>query len=155
MKIILFPVISFFSGMFAACASLHAPENLTISINPVMRTVIFEFLEDCEKVLNTETCKPKLQLEGGFKKLDKDLLGTCYVYETPSYLREIYIDPEVTDPNLFRVVMYHELMHCILGTEHTDNELDIMNSRMDQKSADYIANNWDNFVKQALTREQK
>lgn len=155
MKIILFPVISFFSGMFAACSSLHAPDKFTLRVDPTLEQTIFDFLKDCEQLLGDSVCKPPIKLEAGFKQLDDDTLGTCYVYETPSFLRKIYIDPEVTDPNLFRVVMYHELMHCILGTQHNDNELDIMNSYMGQNSADYIVNDWDFFVKQALTREQK
>ena len=152
MFMMLIPILSFLSGLMLACSTLSVPEHLTVQVDTVMHQTVFDFLDDCEAVLGAEKCKPRYELEGGIRKLENGTLGTCYVYDTPAYLRKIYVDKSVEDPDLFRVVMYHELMHCILDFQHHDDGLDIMNSTTNADNAKEIAKSWDEFVNQALKR---
>jgi hypothetical protein len=154
MKIIIVLILSYLSGLVVACSTtdVNAPRRMIVEVDPIMQETVNNFLSDCEKVLGREKCRPNIELQGKIRPLKEDTLGLCYIYENPEHLRRIFVDDNVTDPNLFRVVLYHELMHCVLEFPHHDDELDIMNSSADIISARSIVQFWESYVYKSLVR---
>ena len=148
-------MISFCVGLLTcSCSTLDdgEPRRLSVLVEQEMIDIVNDFFTDCEKVLGSEKCRPAVELQGKIRPLKENTLGVCYIYDNPEYLRRIYVDDDVTDPDLFRVVLYHELMHCVLEFPHNDDELDIMNSSADIISAKNIRYYWDFYVHKSLVR---
>ena len=77
-------------------------------------------------------------------------VGLCTVAAT-SDGRVAYRDVQIlkgmaNDPILLRVIMFHELGHCLLGLDHTGTEnKEIMDAIIDIDDA-YAVENWDSLV---------
>jgi hypothetical protein len=64
-----------------------------------------------------------------------DRLGTCYLWYdgTKTYGNIVYanirLDPQLrnAESRMVRIVMFHELGHCIMASDHVDDPLDLMN----------------------------
>ena len=135
-----------FTSMLASCGTLAPAKKMTV--DPRLQDDVINFLVDCERNLPYETCNPLLDVHLKVGKLpEKESLGVCITYGGDwSYKRVIIISPHILGAYNQKLVTYHELSHCILGMEHYDEEIDIMNSYEYSSKTQYLGENWDYFT---------
>jgi len=140
------------------CSTTAKPPDVPLSrIDPGLKPYVDKFYLECQKHNpNPESCAPLIKLTVRVKQTEENVLGVCYVYGKPyEYVRDIHISPNVVlNETLLTVVMYHELMHCVLGYQHFDAQLDIMNSYLNDESTAYFVKYWDFFLKTVFDREE-
>lgn len=140
------------SLMIVACAT-REPKRMIVDTTNQLAPHVSEFFKYCKMYLDEEKCSPKILLRVKIKPLPSNVLGQCTTYTVPEYLRVVTIRPDVAVGYNMKVVLYHELFHCVLDKPHYDEELDIMNSYEDEKSTEFIYENWFNYLKAVFYRE--
>jgi Zn-dependent peptidase ImmA (M78 family) len=122
-----------------------------MTIDPRLQDDVMNFLMECERNLPYETCNPVLDVTAKVGKLpEPDSLGVCFVYD--DHKRVIVIAPNTVESPSRRVVIFHEMAHCVLGMDHFDDGVDIMNSYEHPFKTQYIKDNWDYFTTQVFKR---
>jgi hypothetical protein len=144
--------------LLTACATTmpRAPDMPLSYIEPQLKPLVDEFYQECKKVLG-EQCQTRITLTVKVDKLSDNTYGVCYLYDKPyQYARHININSEIiTNPTLLRVVLFHELIHCVLEQEHYDTQLDLMNTYTNEKTASYLLSYWQFYLTTALERARK
>jgi hypothetical protein len=142
-----------------SCATAPTPPPTPLQrIDPTLSAEVENFYLDCKRLSpNPESCAPRIKLTVQVKDLSDPVWGVCYTYAPPyEYVRIVHMNRDTTlSPSLLKLVLYHELLHCVLGYEHYNDFLDVMNSSVDEKTADYVVNNLDYFLSIVFTREEK
>ncbi len=79
------------------------------------------------------------------------ILGTCFRDDGEWHIE---IDPEVFEEEevIQRVVVYHELFHCVYGMEHSDDKLYIMSPLIDTGNPNHYIRNWEPLLKREFDR---
>lgn len=141
------------------CSTTANPPDVPLSrIEPGLKPIVNQFIKDCKRLNpKPETCTPYIKLTVRVIPTDENTLGVCFMYNSPyEYVRDIHINPETTlNETLLTVVLYHELMHCVLGYRHYDTQLDIMNSYLANDSSSYFLKYFDFFLKLVFDREAR
>lgn len=110
------------------------------------------FFQKCVHHLSKELCLPKVPLEMGVETLEWPLLGECII-STPSQLDISISDRILEEAMLRRLIVYHELAHCIFDIDHHDDDIDIMNSTSQYDLT--ITQNLDFYLKKLFDRVRK
>ncbi|NRA45963.1 MAG: hypothetical protein HRU09_13505 [Oligoflexales bacterium] len=97
--------------------------------------------------------------------LDKDIVGTCtkmegtsrigktYIWQEIKILRPHFEESLIEHPNKAKIVVYHELGHCILGLNHsTNHQLGIMSEKLDGITG---YENFDEYVEEMMSSAQQ
>lgn len=113
---------------------------------------ITEFFLDCRAILGTDECSPQIDLKLEIKTLDEHTLGICYVYPYTGK-RLIQIDPDIIGQYNERLVVYHELFHCVLNRQHFDDSLDIMNTFEVEENTFKIYKDWQSYITNTFKRK--
>jgi hypothetical protein len=92
------------------------------------------------------------------KKLDKEIVGLCetvdnymrdqigpVVKKTLSQSVRVTIQGRPDFPAWERVLAYHELGHCVLGLDHREDRVSIMNANLPDE--DYISKHEESLIK--------
>jgi len=141
-----------------ACATTmpRAPDMPLSYIEPQLKPLVDEFYQECKKVLG-EQCQTRITLTVKVDKLSDNTYGVCYLYDKPyQYVRQVNINHDIIiNPTLLRVVLFHELIHCVLEQEHFDTYLDLMNTYTNEKTASYLLSYWQFYLTTALERARK
>jgi hypothetical protein len=134
--------------LLVACSTAPETELLTSRISPELKPLVDEFVSDCKRFVDNESCSPQITLTVQFKELKENNLGVCYLYDYPyNHVRRIEINEKIkATPELLKVVMVHELLHCVLQIEHFDKQLDIMNSYGNLETSKYLLSHWDFYL---------
>lgn len=139
--------------LIASCGTAQPMPKM--SVPSELKDDVKEFMVDCNYVLGYAKCNPSLDIKIKIKPLKEQRLGTCYLYSGAlQYKRVIVISEDIVGTEYQKIVMYHELIHCLLHQEHMDDEIDIMNTYMTRKNTMYMYKSWDYFVTKALLRSQ-
>lgn len=112
---------------------------------------VIEFVADCRTYLDDKLCNPSINLTVSIAPLNDNTLGLCTVYPYAGK-RTVDIHRSIIGQYNERLVVYHELFHCILNLPHHDNEIDIMNSYESEHSTQEIYLNWISFVRKTFLR---
>lgn len=91
---------------------------------------------------------PEVNVELKIVDLDDTTLGMCTIY--PDNTLKIKIDPSVLNSPIRKLVVYHELMHCVFDIEHYDDDIDIMNK--DASNDEVLIKNFNYYLQKAFTR---
>jgi len=147
-------IISITSMLLASCGTTQPDIEYKLDFSPELQDQVFEYLADCQRFLYTHRCNQRIELKVKVQKLpDPQQLGVCYTYHPPhEYKRDIYISPKVIGTDLQKLVVYHELTHCLFEEDHYDTKVDIMNSYAESKKAQWIYKNWEFFLKKMFER---
>ena len=125
-------------GLFIASCGTAQP-TVKMSVPSELAEDVKSFMKDCQAVLGFSKCNPSLDIKIKVKKLKEQKLGTCYFYDGAfKYKRLIVMSEDIIGTEYQKIVMYHELIHCLLDQEHTDDEIDIMNTYMSPKNTKYM-----------------
>lgn len=93
---------------------------------------------------------PEVDVEIKVTDLEDTTLGICTIYPNNSLLK-IVIDKSLLDhPRLRKMVIYHELIHCVFDVDHYENDIDLMNAN--SKHEEEILRNFPYYVKKTLER---
>lgn len=83
------------------------------------------------------------------KNFSDTTLGTCSIHTTGELV--IAIDESLLErDDLRKLVVYHELMHCVFDVDHWDHDIDIMNE--DSAHDEEILRNFPYYLKRAFER---
>lgn len=144
-------LIPVFTILASSCGTAEPEPRMNIHADLKAHTE--EFIKDCNKYLGKEKCNPKIQLVMKVRPLADKKLGVCYIYNEPfQYKRKIVIDDEVMGAYNQKLVVYHELLHCLFQLDHFDDEIDILNTYVVPSNVRYINQYWDYFVEKAFRR---
>jgi len=91
---------------------------------------------------------PEVNVEVKVVDLPDTTLGICTIY--PDNSLKIKIDSSVVDSPLRKLVVYHELMHCVFDVEHYDDDIDIMNK--DATNDEEIIKHFNYYLQKSFTR---
>ena len=140
--------------LLISCGTTQPIKQFGNDFSPELQDDVFEFLADCQRHLHTHKCNQLILLTVKVQKLpEPDQLGVCYTYYSPNeHVRNIYIDPSIVGTAQQKLVVYHELAHCIFEMDHYDTKVDIMNSYTYEQKALWIYDNWDFFLKAMFSR---
>lgn len=112
---------------------------------------VTEFLANCREFLNENSCNPPINLQVTIAPLSENTLGLCTIYPYNGK-RLVEIDPAIIGQYNERLVVYHELFHCILNKPHFDSEIDIMNAYEVEEQTKIIYINWREYVRAVFLR---
>lgn len=129
----------------ASCLSLRPPMYYT---DARVQAEISSFFQDCLGYFHRAQCMPEVNVELKIVDLDSATLGMCTIY--PDNTLKIKIDQSVLNSPIRKLVVYHELMHCVFDIEHYDDDIDIMNK--DATYDDVIMKDFNYFLQKAFTR---
>lgn len=124
--------------------------SFTIESEDTLKGAVNWFMTDCNRMLSKEQCEPKAHLTVRQGNLSEGTLGLCWF--SPKQ-RLIEIDSDVISSQNYWVVLYHEMFHCVLGREHYDNDIDIMNTYEDTEKTLVIYANWEQFLRKVFLRD--
>ena len=136
--------------VFTGCATPNL-NQLNVLTDERLSHYVNDFLSECRLYLPDSKCSPPIDLRVIVTSLPDNILGQCSVYE--GRLRTVELDNTILTQYNEKIVMYHELYHCVLGIPHYDNEPDIMNTYENDEITQYIYNNWSEYTKRVFTRE--
>lgn len=143
--------------LFTACATTPRAPDIPLSyIEPQLQPLVDDFYRECRKVLGDQ-CDTRISLSVRVDKLPDNTYGVCYLYNKPQeYVRQVDISKDIlTKPSLLKVVLYHELIHCVLQQEHYDDHLDLMNTFTNEGTAQYVLLYWHFYLTTALERARQ
>lgn len=142
--------------ILTACGTTsQSPEGFSKMVDPRLSGDVNRFFSDCKKYLPEAICHPNIELDVYVKeqaKMHDDSIGTCWTYSI-SNKRRVFISDQVINTSEQRLVIYHELFHCVTETEHIENEPDIMNP--DTSYSFIVLQDWDSYVAKAFLRERR
>ena len=69
------------------------------------------------------------------------VLGRCYPFD-----RKIELKRVITEPKEIKLIIFHELGHCVLNKSHMTDKLGIMNPTLDITDIDKYFENWDRML---------
>ena len=138
MKSLIFTILTFLAFNVLGQAPKNGPY-----IDPLIERAVNEWVLDMKE--------SDLRWKGTFHRFDSivtinfpipGVLGYCDKETKVVYISRNVID----DPFLVRMVVYHELGHCILGYEHTCDKLSIMNPSLNYFPEELYRLCWDILV---------
>jgi len=129
----------------ASCLSLRPPMYYT---DARLQAEISNFFQDCLGYFHRAQCMPEVNVEVKVVDLPDTTLGICTIY--PDNSLKIKIDSSVVDSPLRKLVVYHELMHCVFDVEHYDDDIDIMNK--DATNDEEIIKHFNYYLQKSFTR---
>lgn len=147
-------IISIATILLASCGTTQPDIEYKMEFSPELQDQVFEYLADCQRHLHTHRCNQLIELKVKVQKLpEPNQLGICQMFYPPhDYKRYIYISPDVVGTDLQKLVLYHEMTHCLFDEDHYDTKIDIMNSYVYSNKAAHIYKNWDFFLKKMFER---
>ncbi len=123
----------------------------TVSINPELKQYVDEFIDEGKRQGNIIIVD---NLSVQFTtKLDEDTLGVCLRYSngTTPHVQINLLEYQIESYARKKVVMFHELSHCILNRSHINTWLGgIVTSIMYPyiERDDMYLNNWDYYMRE-------
>lgn len=147
-------IISILSMLIASCGTTEPDVEYKMEFSPELQDQVFEYLADCQRHLHTHQCNQRIELKVKVQKLpEPNLLGICQTFYPPhDYKRYIYISPDVVGTDLQKLVLYHEMTHCLFDDDHYDDEIDIMNTYTFSNKANHIYRNWGGYLEKMFGR---
>jgi hypothetical protein len=147
-------IISLITIMLASCGTTTQDVEYKLDFSPELQDQVFEYLADCQRHIHTHRCNQRIELKVKVQKLpEPNQLGVCQTFYPPNdYKRYIYISPKVMGTSLQKMVLYHEMTHCLFDEDHYDTEVDIMNSYTEPKKAEWIYKHWEFFLTKMFER---
>lgn len=132
----------------SSCLSFSRPAMYMTDAR--LQAEISSFFQDCLGYFHRVQCMPEVNVQVEVRSLPSPQLGVCTTY--PNNSLKIQIEPSLLkeDRKLLKLVVYHELMHCVFDIDHYDEDIDIMNkdSTYDQQ----ILQNFNYYLQRAFTR---
>jgi hypothetical protein len=116
-----------------------------------LKQMLDSFLYDCGTVYKADVSNiSKLEYIRYGNPATEDSPNTVGLCTTQTYdgklAKATIVIKEMSTPTLTKAVLYHELGHCVLGLDHTEQDPQTMMSPMMSTTAFYKAN-WDVLVK--------
>jgi Zn-dependent peptidase ImmA (M78 family) len=96
-------------------------------------------------------CIPNTDLKVYVGRLPGPSIGECTIYSDKKL--RVIIDKEVLTESNRRLVVFHELIHCVFDVDHYTEDIDIMNT--DSSNDQEIMNHFDFYVEKVFRRLQK
>lgn len=131
--------------IIVSCLSMSPPLYVT---DARVQAEVSNFFQDCLRYFHRAQCIPEVKVSVRVVKLPDTTLGQCTIY--PNDNLTIVIDPSVLDSSFRKLVIYHELMHCIFDIEHYDDDVDIMNK--DNTHHVELMTRFDYYLQRAFAR---
>lgn len=150
-KLYMLIICALFSTGCATPSITRDKIGFTYTADAGLNHYITEFMSDCRIYLGVIYCNPAINLSVTIAPLDENTLGLCTVYPYVGK-RTVEINSNIIGKYNERLVVYHELFHCILNLPHYDNEMDIMNAYESENSTQEIYLNWISFVRKTFLR---
>ena len=154
-------IISLCCMLLTACGSVDDKQQVVTELpdtfDPRLHDLIMEYLADCQRHLTSTECNKNLQIKIRIRELEEEnQLGLCYTYYPPYHLkRDILISPKLLGTKQLKLVLYHELTHCIFEMEHSDDKIDIMNSYSSEYKTNIIYGEWDKYLEAMFSRTRQ
>lgn len=126
-------ILSIFVVACGSETALPNPREITTTIESSKIDNEVDFFKET-LAINTN-CSLSWDFMGNvvWNQLSKKQLGVCYRYVPPTKgyknsiaVNSLYEQSFTTNPILLRAVIFHELAHCILGSDHVLDKEDIM-----------------------------
>jgi hypothetical protein len=151
----------------AACGVEH-PETRVLyvstkdaeldKVDDNIRPHVAEFLQYCRMTEYAEKCAVNFSntIDIVMKKRvspnDPDVVGVCIVYD--NNLRRVIVTSSRYDLESleFKILVWHELGHCLMEMPHVEDRLHIMNPSM--LSDDDMFENWEMLIRDFLYSEK-
>ena len=127
---------------------------ITTEVDAQLRPYYDQFINDASirrTRLNTglETVKLVSEIASPDKDKDTRIIGVCiwHYYENGVALRNVEIVKSLlSDPIQLKLVVYHELGHCLLNLDHTPNNSQQIMDPISDLSSEYASKNWNDLV---------
>lgn len=144
-----------FSSYSYAKMSIDSKQNnsIIISVDKEIRPHFMEFLQYCELTRYADRCKKNLtklisvKLKRVIDQSNPDTIGFCIIYDN---FREIRLKRNMFpyESLEFKLLVWHELGHCLMDLPHTEERLHLMNPAMMEKKV--MLNQWVEIVRDFL-----
>ena len=146
-------MISFDSHAKTAVTSFNKDRDIYSVIDRTIRPHFAEFMKYCELSIYAERCarNAKLILSIRYRNIvdptDPDIVGLCTIYDN---FREIRLKKNLYPPHSleFKMLVWHELGHCLMDLRHIEGRLHIMNPSMMEKSV--MVERWDSLIEDLI-----
>lgn len=134
-------------ALTASCLSFRDPMYKT---DARLQYDITEFFHTCMAYFHRSKCMPEVDIEIKVVNLEDTTLGTCTIYPGDTVLKIVIDKSLLNNPPLRKMVVYHELMHCVFDVDHYEDDIDLMNAQ--SLHEDEIIKNFPYYVKRAFER---
>lgn len=131
----------------ASCLSFRDPMYKT---DARLQYEITEFFHTCMAYFHRSKCMPEVDVEIKVTSLSDTTLGVCTIYPGSDKLNIVIDRKLLNNPRLRKLVVFHELTHCVFDVDHFDDDIDLMNSNADYDEE--IINNFNYYVQKAFER---
>lgn len=112
---------------------------------------VVEFFDTCQLYFPTTFCIPDTDLKVYVGRLPGPSIGECNIYSDKKL--RVIIDKEVLSERNRRLVVFHELIHCVFDVDHHTEDIDIMNA--DSRNDQEIVDHFDFYVEKVFRRLQR
>lgn len=153
--------------MLAACGTeypetrvlhLNAKDHEFDNVDKNIRPHLAEFLQFCKMTQYAERCTVNfantidIVLKERVSFSDENVVGVCMVYD--SNLRRVIISSSryQLESLEFKILVWHELGHCLMDMPHVTDRLHIMNPSM--LTDDEMFENWEALIRDFLYGEK-
>lgn len=110
-------------------------------IDPELLHYVQEFVVDCPEAVPESL--HRLEWVTPDANWDPNVMGYCIPVAGEIVLDEQY---KSSPPIIQRLLIYHELGHCIAGLEHVDKGYEIMSPELDINAPAYYTRAWNSLV---------
>jgi hypothetical protein len=121
------------------------------TIDTRLQKDVVEFFDTCQQYFPTRICIPDTDLKIYVGRLPGPSIGECNIYSDKKL--RVIIDKEILSERNRRLVVFHELIHCVFDVDHYNDSVDIMNE--DSKHDQEIMDHFDFYVEKVFRRLQR
>jgi len=121
------------------------------TIDPRLQKDVSAFFETCQLYFPSKICIPDADLQVYVGRLTKPMVGECTIY--PDKKLRVVIDKGILGEKDLRLVVFHEMLHCVFDVDHFEESPDIMNA--DTTHEKEILAHFDFYLEKVFRRIQR
>lgn len=121
------------------------------TIDPRLQKDVSAFFETCQLYFPSKICIPDADLQVYVGRLPKPMVGECTIY--PDKKLRVVIDKGILGEKDLRLVVFHEMLHCVFDVDHFEESPDIMNA--DTTHEKEILAHFDFYLEKVFRRIQR